>query len=168
MSFQQTIPGNMIPKQKKTKAEAMSIIRAHVLTMTNIPESTRAYVEDCEKQMAPFVWFHFMPINPMTPEVILKQVIGRDGCYFIRTTQECGLNFIWHNRTRNSIEFWGPRVAVDYGVNAIMRRFQTVSLREMRRIMAEQHPEAVQSVSTDSVQQSVSTDSVQHPSDSTA
>jgi hypothetical protein len=135
MSYQQMIPGNMIPKQKKTKTEAMAIIRAHVAGMPTIPESTQQYIDACEQHMAPNVWFHFMPIHPQTPEAVLKQVIGRDGCYFIRTTEECGLNFIWHNRARNSIEFWGPRVAVDYGVNAIMRRFQTVSMREMAKLM---------------------------------
>ena len=38
---------------------------------------------------------------------VLKQVIGKEGCYFIKTTEECDLDFVWHNRNTKKIEFWG-------------------------------------------------------------
>ena len=39
---------------------------------------------------------------------ILRQVIGRKGCYFIKTTKLCNIDFIWHDREQQLIEFWGP------------------------------------------------------------
>ena len=59
-----------------------------------------------------------LSINAPENSDVLRQVIGRNGCYFIRTTQECDLDFIWHNRDNNTIEFWGPRESIQkaYGV----------------------------------------------------
>jgi len=37
----------------------------------------------------------------------IKKTIGRDGYYFIIVTEVNGLNFIWHNKERKVIEFWG-------------------------------------------------------------
>tara|TARA_Y100000385_G_C12866709_1_gene539656 strand:- start:152 stop:568 length:417 start_codon:yes stop_codon:yes gene_type:complete len=58
---------------------------------------------------------------------ILKQVIGRYGCYFIRTTQESDLDFIWHNRSTNQIEFWGPRNNIPYAKDVIRDRISRIT-----------------------------------------
>ena len=58
---------------------------------------------------------------------IMKQVIGRNGCYFIRTTQECDIDFIWHDRNTNKIEFWGPQKNLPYAINAIEYRIKKVT-----------------------------------------
>lgn len=58
---------------------------------------------------------------------ILKQVIGRNGCYFILTTQQCDLDFIWHNRDNNTIEFWGPRDSIDKAVSVINSRISKIT-----------------------------------------
>tara|TARA_B110000967_G_C18502519_1_gene372296 strand:- start:10 stop:447 length:438 start_codon:yes stop_codon:yes gene_type:complete len=58
---------------------------------------------------------------------ILKQVIGRNGCYFILTTQQCDLDFIWHNRDNNTIEFWGPRESIDKAVSVINSRISKIT-----------------------------------------
>ena len=53
---------------------------------------------------------------------VLKQVIGKDGCYFIKTTQDCDLDFVWHNRDTEKIEFWGPKDNLARGLRAIKYR----------------------------------------------
>jgi len=42
------------------------------------------------------------------PDDVMKQVIGRNGYYFILTTTLCDLDFIWHNTHTHQIELWGP------------------------------------------------------------
>jgi len=41
-------------------------------------------------------------------EECLKQVIGKEGCYFKLTTQNYDIDFIWHDRKNKKIQFWGP------------------------------------------------------------
>ena len=53
---------------------------------------------------------------------VLKQVIGKEGCYFIKTTEQCDLDFVWHNRDTKKIEFWGPKDNIDKGISAIKYR----------------------------------------------
>ena len=57
---------------------------------------------------------------------VMKQVIGRKGCYFIRTTQECDLDFIWHDRLNNKIEFWGPKESISRAVSVITSRIKKI------------------------------------------
>ena len=40
---------------------------------------------------------------------IIKQIIGKDGCYFKMTTFNTGVDFIWHDRAENQFCFWGPK-----------------------------------------------------------
>ena len=54
--------------------------------------------------------FHCMDVENI-PISIIKQVIGKKGCYFINITEKYGLNAIWHNRAYNTIEFWGDYIA---------------------------------------------------------
>jgi len=70
-------------------------------------------------------------LDAPTDSDIMKQVIGRNGCYFIRTTQECDLDFIWHNRDTNKIEFWGPRENLTYGINAIEYRIKKITKTQL-------------------------------------
>ena len=62
---------------------------------------------------------------------IMKQVIGREGCYFIRTTQECDLDFIWHDRTINKIEFWGPKKNLNRAMNLIQWRIDKITKSQL-------------------------------------
>ena len=39
---------------------------------------------------------------------IMKQVIGKDGYYFKLTTENNSLDFIWHDMSKKSVDFWGP------------------------------------------------------------
>ena len=55
-------------------------------------------------------------------ETTLKQVIGKDGCYFILTTNNYGLDFIWYNKDTKKIEIWGPINNVKKGWREINKR----------------------------------------------
>ncbi len=56
-------------------------------------------------------------------EDCLKQVIGKDGCYFKLTTENYDIDFIWHDRENHKIKFWGP-VA-----NSIKNAFEHIDYR---------------------------------------
>lgn len=59
---------------------------------------------------------------------VIKQVIGRGGCYFYKTTEECGIDFIWHNRKTGKFEFWGPQYELVKAMNIIKSRMDKVSM----------------------------------------
>ena len=46
--------------------------------------------------------------GPQDPDVT-RQVIGKGGCYFHMTTQNCNIHFIWHDRNTNKFLFWGDK-----------------------------------------------------------
>ena len=38
---------------------------------------------------------------------ILKQIIGKDGCYFKQTTENCDIDFIYYDNLSENFVFWG-------------------------------------------------------------
>ena len=38
---------------------------------------------------------------------IMKQVIGKDGCYFKKTTENTGIEYIWYDMDGKTINIWG-------------------------------------------------------------
>jgi hypothetical protein len=67
------------------------------------------------------VWKADVDVSSLDPNCI-KQVIGKSGCYFIKTTLECDLDFVWHNRETNKFEFWGPKENIGKAVGVINDR----------------------------------------------
>ena len=57
-------------------------------------------------------------------ENTIKQVIGKHGCYFIKTTVEQDLDFVWHNRESQQFEFWGPKDNINRAINVINDRIR--------------------------------------------
>ena len=54
---------------------------------------------------------------------ITKQIIGDDGYYFKRTTAECDVDFIWHDRKNNMFLFWAQNnFRISRAMNAIRWR----------------------------------------------
>lgn len=52
-----------------------------------------------------------------------KQVVGKDGCYLMMTTQNYNCLFIWHNRTTHQFEFWSDnRTSLVHAMNTIRTR----------------------------------------------
>jgi len=70
-------------------------------------------------------------LDGSTDKDVMKQVIGRGGCYFIRTTKECDLDFIWHDRERNKIEFWGPKQNLSYAMGVIQHRLNKITKSQL-------------------------------------
>ena len=65
---------------------------------------------------------------PQDPNII-RQVIGRGGCYFHMTTQNTGIDFIWHDRSANKFFFWGTKYPLIRAMNIIHKRLEMVSQR---------------------------------------
>ena len=92
----------------------------------DIPQSFKSGLESLRNAGNKYQVYKYSMTAPENTD-ILKQVIGRNGCYFIRTTQECDLDFIWHNRDNNTIEFWGPKDSINKAVGVIERRVNKIS-----------------------------------------
>lgn len=61
--------------------------------------------EETDSGIQIFSAWTFAPKNPD----ITKQLIGKDGCYLHKTTENYGLYAIWHNRTENKFYVVGPK-----------------------------------------------------------
>ena len=57
---------------------------------------------------------------------IIRQVIGRDGCYFKQITQNAGVYYIWHKRKEGHIEIWGPEENLQKAIQQIHNRLYFV------------------------------------------
>lgn len=72
----------------------------------------------------------FTHIPAPTNSDITRQVIGSNGYYLKLTTNNTGIDFIWHDRENNLFLFWGQN---NYGViralNIVQRRIQIVTER---------------------------------------
>ena len=60
---------------------------------------------------------------------VIKQVIGRDGCYFKQITQQTGVKYIWHRRDTNQIEIWGPPNCIPMAICSIQYRLYLVIMK---------------------------------------
>ena len=60
---------------------------------------------------------------------VMKQVIGRDGCYFKQITEQTGVSYIWHQRDSNKVEIWGPQNLLQLAVSSIQYRIYTVMMK---------------------------------------
>jgi hypothetical protein len=57
---------------------------------------------------------------------IVKQVIGKDGCYLKLTTINTGVDFIWHDRGINTFLFWGEKPSVAHAIQIIQLRIEKI------------------------------------------
>lgn len=63
---------------------------------------------------------------PTDPDVT-RQVIGKGGCYFHLTTQNCAIHFIWHDRQSNKFLFWGDKFPLIRAMKIISSRIRKYS-----------------------------------------
>ena len=61
-------------------------------------------------------------LNAPTDSNITRQVIGKGGCYFHLTTQNCNIDFIWHDRNSNKFLFWGDKFPLIHAMKQIQYR----------------------------------------------
>jgi hypothetical protein len=57
-----------------------------------------------------------------TDENITRRVIGENGYFFKITTEYTGINFMWHDRSKNIFYFWGHQQNVVNAMNKIYER----------------------------------------------
>ena len=53
---------------------------------------------------------------------VTRQVIGKGGCYFHKTTQDCKIDMIWHNRETGQFLFWGEKANLIHAMDIIRTR----------------------------------------------
>ena len=54
---------------------------------------------------------------------VVKKIIGQNGYWLKKTTENCGVHFIWYDSTLNNFLFWAPnRFTISKAMNAIRWR----------------------------------------------
>ena len=96
---------------------------AHPMDEPNNPQKYQPILEKIKQSG------HYDEIDSPQNIAVLKQVIGKEGCYFKMTTENTGIAYIWHNTDSQKIEFWGlepesRRKAVGI-INDRIRRYTT-------------------------------------------
>ena len=93
----------------------------------SIPDDYRQGLDNLKEAGSEYV-VHMgsIDVSEVSADVI-KQVIGKGGCYFILTTTEQDLDFIWHNTQTNEFEFWGPEDNIQLGINQINYRINKIT-----------------------------------------
>lgn len=96
---------------------------AHITRLTNQFQGlTEQFVYDLKMrlQSRPVTTFGYLPV-PMAANNV-KQIIGKDGCYFKLTTNNTDVDFIWHDRVENYFCFWGTKECVLKAMRIILGR----------------------------------------------
>ena len=62
---------------------------------------------------------------------IMKQVIGKEGCYFHMTTQNTKSMFIWHDRDNYKVYIWGEKFPVINSLKIIQQRIKNISQKHV-------------------------------------
>jgi hypothetical protein len=63
------------------------------------------------------------------PEHINPAVfIGKDGCYFKKTSERSGATYIWYNDQSRVIEIWGSESSVSLAKNILEKRYEKFSV----------------------------------------
>ena len=70
----------------------------------------------------------FLDVSSYHPDII-KQVIGKGGCYFHLTTTNTKIEFIWHDRAQNRFFFLCTKFPLIKAMNIILHRISLVSQR---------------------------------------
>ena len=60
---------------------------------------------------------------------VMRQVIGKDGCYFKMTTQNTSVEFIWFDMNSNEIFIWGDLDKANKASNIISYRIKNIITR---------------------------------------
>ena len=87
------------------------------------PQLTQWLMENIGQRA--FTTFGYLPAP--TDAALTKQIIGRDGYYFKLTTNNTGVDFIWHDRKENHFLFWGPKACVVQAMKIIQSRIRNYS-----------------------------------------
>jgi hypothetical protein len=104
---------------KLTQHEALSQIGSLTRGLYDLPPDLANWIHwDITSRQ--FTSFGYIPAPPNVDMV--KQIIGIDGYYLKLTTTNCGVDFIWHDRTTNEFHFWGEYQRCIKAMNQIRYR----------------------------------------------
>ena len=73
----------------------------------NIGEDTKTYLNSKMSSHDAKETIYYDTINADSSSDIMKQVVGKGGHYFKLTTLNFNVEFIWYDKIKNKIEFWG-------------------------------------------------------------
>jgi len=98
---------------------------SYIQELTKLPDdnewflSVKSKVAEVDK-----VYGYKYDISSMDDKItdVMKQVIGKDGCYFLKTTTDTGILFLWFDKTTSTIEFYGPKDNIREAINRINYR----------------------------------------------
>jgi len=88
----------------------------------NLDEDYKLYLDDLKNAADEFIVCKDEINVSDLDEEQMKRVIGKNGCYFIMTTHNYNLDFLWYNGESKCIEFWGPKKNINGGMYEIQRR----------------------------------------------
>lgn len=97
--------------------------------------------EDALKKYKTFGYIPAPPGSMNNNEEIIKQIIGKDGCYFKKTTENCNIDFIYYNQKEELFMFWGQSVyTVTNAMKIIRSRIcRTIAKHLSKRIENKQY-----------------------------
>ena len=111
---------------------------SHISYLTNhfcdLPPDLVTWIIN-DSRTRPCSYYGSIPAPPSTD--LTKQIIGISGYYLKLTTQNCGVDFIWHNRERNEFQFWGGYNCCVNAMNAIRYRICKYVEQAVEKSLAE-------------------------------
>jgi hypothetical protein len=75
------------------------------------------------------------PINtfytqiPVPEDINVAVFIGADGCYFKKTTENSGCEYIWYDKNRNVVEIWGKEPTLQLAIEILKKRINILQIR---------------------------------------
>lgn len=123
----------------------LSHISFHTNHFHDLPRDLAEWIVN-DASTRPFSYYGTIPAPPSVE--IVKKIIGLDGHYLKLTTTNCGVNFIWHDRSRNEFQFWG-----DY--HRCVRAMKEIRYRICKYVEANKHLLAEKPASASPVKQYV-------------
>ena len=103
----------------------------------NIGEDTKTYLNSKMSSHDAKETIYYDTINADSSSDIMKQVVGKGGHYFKLTTLNFNVEFIWYDKIKNKIEFWGyakddienAKQLIDMRIKLIHNRMDAQSLQ---------------------------------------
>lgn len=98
------IPSIQYPLRQLSRFETIMNIADLTHGLKDLPKDLAKWIEAdvCSRD---FSYYGFIRAPKCVESV--KRIIGINGYYLKLTTQNTGVNFIWHDRERNQFQFWG-------------------------------------------------------------
>ena len=98
------IPSIQYPLRQLSRFETIMNIAELTHGLKDLPRDLANWIE-ADVHSREFSYYGFIQAPQCVESV--KRIIGINGYYLKLTTQNTGVNFIWHDRARNEFQFWG-------------------------------------------------------------